>query len=216
MDAASEAGVKRFLPSEYGHNTGSEKVRAIIPIFGGKRAVVERIEGKGNLEYTAVITGLFLDLGFKTGFNGIDYKNGKATQWDDGSVPFSSSGFELIAKTIVKLLTDQAAYEDSKNKYIYTASYVTTQAELIAATEKATGKKFEVTKVDGQQAFQEGKDKLAKKDFSGIRNLIAGIGFTKVNGEALADFRPNGLFNEKYGITEGPLDEYIKKLTDIQ
>ena len=41
IDAAGDAGVKWFFPSEFGHNTGSGKVRAFIPALAGKRKVVE-------------------------------------------------------------------------------------------------------------------------------------------------------------------------------
>jgi hypothetical protein len=54
VDAAAEAGIKRFIPSEFGHNTDSEKVRGVIPIFESKRSVVEYIKKYPNLEYTSV------------------------------------------------------------------------------------------------------------------------------------------------------------------
>jgi hypothetical protein len=211
IDAAAEAGVKRFIPSEFGHNTGSDKIVGLVPLFGGKRKFVERIKSYPSLTWTATITGLFFDWGFKRGTI-VDAKNVTATVWDDGDVPFSTTNLRTIGQTLVKLLTDSAAYEDSKNKYIYLASHTTTQNEVIAATEKATGKKFDITKIDGAQRVAEGKEKLAKGDLLGIRYLIAGVAFSRINGDALADYREFGIFNDKHGIKDVSVEEDVHNL----
>jgi len=211
IDAAAEAGVRRFVPSEFGHNTGSDKIVSLVPIFGGKRRFVDRIKSHPSLTWTAVITGLFFDWGVKRGTI-VDVKNGTANVWDGGDVPFGTTNLRLIGQTLVKILTDSAAYEDSENKYIYLSSHTTTQNELVAAAEKATGKKFEIIKIDGAQRVAEGKEKLAKGDFLGIMYLISGIAFSRIDGDALADYREFGIFNEKYGIKDIPLEEDILSL----
>jgi len=211
IDAAAEAGVKRFVPSEFGHNTGNDEILGLIPIFGGKRKFVERIKSHPSLTWTVVIPGLFFDWGFKHG-TFADIKNGTATVWDNGDVPFSTTNLRIIGQTLIKLLTDSAAYEDSKNKYIYLASHTTTQNEVIAATEKATGKKLEITKIDGAQRVAEGKELLAKGEFLGARYLIAGLAFSKINGNALADYRPLGIFNEKHGVKDISIEDDVRNL----
>jgi hypothetical protein len=180
-------------------------------MFGGKRKFVERIKSHPNLTWTAVITGLFFDWGFKRGTI-VDIKNKTATVWDGGDVPFSTTNLVTIGQTLVKLLTDSAAYEDSKNKYIYLASHTTTQNKVIAAAEKATGEKFEVTKVDGAERIAEGKEKLAKGDLSGVRYLIASVAYASNAGDALADYREFGIFNDKHGVKDVSLEEDVKNL----
>jgi hypothetical protein len=213
IDAAAAAGVRRFIPSEFGHNTGSDAVVGLVPIFGGKRSFVDRIKSHGpGLAFTAVITGLFFDWGVERGTL-FDARKGTATVWDDGDVPFSTTNLPLIGRTLVKILTDPAAYADSENKYVYLASHTTTQNQVIAAAEKATGKKFEITKVNGAQRVAEGREKLAKGDMLGIRDLISGIAFAKFDGAALADYREYGIFNDKHGISDVPLEEDIVKIT---
>jgi hypothetical protein len=46
--------------------------------------------------------------------------------------------------------------------------------------------------------------------------LISGIAFSRINGEALADYREFGIFNEKYGIKDILLEEDIKNLVSSQ
>ena len=61
VDAAVKSGVKRFIPSEFGSRTHDARVRAIVPVFQGKRAVVEYLESKSGITWTGVVTGPFFD-----------------------------------------------------------------------------------------------------------------------------------------------------------
>lgn len=61
IDAAIEAGVKRFLPSEFGSNTSGNDRVAKLPVYGGKILTQEYL--KKNVEkisYTLVHNGIFL------------------------------------------------------------------------------------------------------------------------------------------------------------
>ena len=64
IDAAIKAGVKRFVPSEFGGNTQNKKATALVPgLFGGKVEVVDYLkqkEGTG-LTWSAIVTGPFFD-----------------------------------------------------------------------------------------------------------------------------------------------------------
>ena len=63
IDAAVKAGVKLFLPSQFGNNTQNQKACELLPILAGKAAVLEHLrkqEAKG-LSWTAVTTGLAFD-----------------------------------------------------------------------------------------------------------------------------------------------------------
>lgn len=211
IDAAAETGVQRFLPSEFGHNTGNDAIIELVPALAGKRKSVDRIKSHPKLTFTSIITGLFFDWSLKRA-SFIDLRNGTATVYDDGDVPFSTTNLHIIGETLVKLLTDPAAYEDSKNRYIYLASHTTTQNEIVDAAEKATGKTFEIKKVSGAEKLAEGKRKLANGDPSSTGNLLWAIAYSKINGEALADFRELGIFNDKYGVKDVPLEEDVKKL----
>jgi uncharacterized protein YbjT (DUF2867 family) len=63
VDAATAAGVKWFIPSEYGHDTTDPKVVARIPLLKSKVAVIDhlRTKEKDGLSWTAVEVGLFFD-----------------------------------------------------------------------------------------------------------------------------------------------------------
>jgi hypothetical protein len=61
IDAAIEAGVKRFIPSEFGADTLNEKSR-LLPVYHGKVATFDHLVEKsreGKIEWTAIIGGHF-------------------------------------------------------------------------------------------------------------------------------------------------------------
>ena len=64
-DAAVQAGVKRFVPSEFGSDTRNEKAMAILPqYFKGKVDTVDYLKAKERegLTWTAFVTGPFFEL----------------------------------------------------------------------------------------------------------------------------------------------------------
>lgn len=213
IEAAVRAGVKRFLPSEFGLNTASAQLLAVVPPFRVRAELIDNLKAKqaagSPIEWTAVVTGLFLDWGLRTGFLDVNVEQRTAQLWDDGDVPFTVSNLTIVARTVVKLLTDAAAYEASRNAYIYTGSVTTTQKELLAATEKATNAKFEVTSIESQKLIAESTTKLAGGDYTAVIPLVKAVAFARYQGEALTDLRKYGLFNEKFGIKDDLTEENV-------
>jgi len=64
IDAAITAGVKRFVPSEFGSDTRNEKAMGILPqYFKGKRGTVEYLkEREGEIAWSAFVSGVNFDL----------------------------------------------------------------------------------------------------------------------------------------------------------
>ena len=62
-DAAAEAGVKRFIPSEFGSDTSHPKLIALIPMFAGKAQMTEYLKTKesSGMSWSAVVNGAFFD-----------------------------------------------------------------------------------------------------------------------------------------------------------
>jgi len=62
IDAAIEAGVKWFLPSEFGSDNANPEVVRNIPIFSGKAQIVDYLKRKEDqISWTAVACGFFFD-----------------------------------------------------------------------------------------------------------------------------------------------------------
>jgi hypothetical protein len=132
--------------------------------------------------------------------------------WDEGDVPFAVTNLPDIGKALAAILTEPEAYEASRNQFVYLASHIVTQRQLVAAAEAATGKTWPVERLDGQRLIKESKEKLAKGDASGVMLLIQGLAFAKINGRALSDYRPLGIWNQRLGLPQVSLEDDVEQL----
>ncbi|KAL8992166.1 MAG: hypothetical protein Q9169_007318 [Polycauliona sp. 2 TL-2023] len=208
-DAAAEAGVKRFIPSEFGGDTSNPKVVELIPMFGNKTAITEHLKTKesAGLSWTAVINGAFFDWGLHTGFLGFDLKTQTATIYDDGNAPFNSTNLSDVGQSIVAILSKP---EETANKFVFIQNVRATQNEVLAALEKSTGKQWTVNKRSAAEARQTGLQKLGSGDMSGVPELIIGGVYS---GEPSADYATTrGLTNDLLGLKEVPLQQLVDQV----
>ncbi|TVY83400.1 Isoflavone reductase-like protein [Lachnellula suecica] len=209
IDAAVQAGVKRYLPSEYGCNTQNEKATALIPAFGFKVKVIEHLkqqEAKG-LSWTAIESGPAFDMCIQAGIAGFNINTSQAVIMDGGNRAYSASNMSQIGNAVVAVL---AKPEETANQFLYIDSFTTTQNEILAELEKATGKKWEVTHSTSDAAAKEGTELFGKGDFAGLFLLLSAIMLGEGYG---SDFTQDAaLANQKLGLPEQSLAETVKAL----
>ncbi|KAL9608216.1 MAG: hypothetical protein Q9167_006938 [Letrouitia subvulpina] len=209
IDAAAQAGIKRYLPGEFGSDTENPDVVAMVPLFGAKVQILNYLKSKVStgMTWTGVATGAFFDWGLNVGFLGFDLKNQSAKIYDDGNARFSTSVLSTIGKAVDGVLSHPA---ETANKMIFVQSFTTTQNEVLAALEKATGKKWAVTNLSAEKTRLEGLEKLGKGDFSGIADTIIGAVFS---GNKSSDFESQKkLSNDLLGLKKESLDEAINQV----
>ncbi|KAF5013231.1 hypothetical protein FDECE_745 [Fusarium decemcellulare] len=207
IDAAIKAGVKRFFPSEFGSRTYDDKVRAAVPVFEGKREIIDYLEAnEGKISWTAVINGAFFDLGLEVGFLGFDVQNYKASLFDDGTVVFGATNMHTIGHALFSLLSSPSNYASSENKYIHIVSHITCQKEILDVLEKVTGRAWEKTSVNGKQLLQTSLDKFHKDDPTAFPGLIQAMTWGKLGHKGLGDFTNETLFNEELGLPREDLE----------
>lgn len=62
IDAAVEAGVKRFIPAEFGIDTSKEKAVEIMTFLRMKPQIIQYLRSiQDKISWTAIITGFFFD-----------------------------------------------------------------------------------------------------------------------------------------------------------
>lgn len=97
------------------------------------------------------------------------------------------------------------------NRNVYVNSYRTTQNEILAALEKATGEKWKTTPASAEELRKEGQEKVSRGDFGGVKALIIGTMYCGV--EALDYAKRRGLDNEVLGLPqEEPLEVFVEKV----
>jgi uncharacterized protein YbjT (DUF2867 family) len=210
IDAAIGAGVKRFIPSEYGSNTCDERVLAQVPIFAPKVNTVKYLQSKEDqISWTTVITGAFFDWGLQVGFLGFDIASKTATLIDDGKPTWSTTTLAQIARAVVKILEKP---DLTKNQYVYISSFQTSQRAILDAVEKITGQKWTVKSEDtGKGLLESGNAKLQKGDFSGAYDLIKG---SALGAGDLGNLESAGLWNDKLGLPKEDFEATIKAVLE--
>ncbi|KAI9827897.1 MAG: hypothetical protein M1826_006203 [Phylliscum demangeonii] len=176
IDAAVKAGVKRFLPSEFGSDTANKNGQEICPLFKGKVEIVEYLQAKAkehpDFSWTAIMCGAFYDWCLRTGFAGLDLKKHTATIWDGGDKRWSASTMSTIGLSVVGVLTH---LPETKNRYVRIQSFSGSQNEVLAVLEKASGKTWSRTDVDALKEAADGREKIAKGDWSGLLHTILAV-----------------------------------------
>ncbi|KAK7549467.1 hypothetical protein IWX49DRAFT_500715 [Phyllosticta citricarpa] len=210
IDAAITAGVKRFVPSEFGCNTSDPNVTATVPILAPKCHTAEYLRTKqDSISWTSLITGLFFDWGLHVGFLGFDIGAATMRRWDGGETRWSTTNLKTVGRALVNLLTKPEAYDATANRYVFVESHRVTQNELKAALEKATGKTFSVVEeVDGEQRIKTVNEALAKGDFSTVMDLILAVMIGKKTAYGLWESNSNQLL----GVQDKNLDEDVKDI----
>lgn len=211
IDAAIAAGVKRFIPSEFGSDTSNPKSSELVPVFRPKVEAVEYLKSKesNTFSWTSVCTGAFFDWGLKTGFLGFNLQERSAKIWDDGNTPFSTTNLALIGEAVVSILTPEHVQE-TKNTTVYVASHTTTQNKILAGFEKITGDKWKVEHVDSAALLEESTNKLKAGNFGldVIYSLIQTIAFGKGLGN-LGEHSTK-VWNQKLGLREEDFENDLK------
>lgn len=211
FDAAVAAGVKRFLPSEFGSDIANANVAA-LPCFGPKLNTRKHIEAKiaagADITYTYVVNGAFLDWGLKVGFL-FAWKDGKPTIYNSGNNEFSTTTLESIGLATVGVLSH---YEETKNRSVYVESIRITMNKMLELAQKAMPEKtftpIQVDLADVKKASDEG---FAKGDFSGALGYV----YCSIFGGQTYDMPFSKIDNELLGVpckTEADVESIFRSL----
>ncbi|KAK1975801.1 NmrA-like family protein [Colletotrichum cereale] len=206
VDAAIAAGVKVFVPSEYGVDTADGTAPQYIPSLTDKIEVVKYLkERQGKISWTAIVTGAILDWGLKVpGFGGLDAAARTVTIFDGGDIPFDATNLDQVGKAIAETLKRP---DLTRNQHVYVNSFTVTQNKVLAALEKATGDKFAVSQGSVEELWQGGAAQLEQGQPLGILAIIAGAFYGK--GGVAHFSATKGLWNERLALPQEDLNEFI-------
>jgi nucleoside-diphosphate-sugar epimerase len=220
IDAAVAAGVKRFIPSEYGANNLDPRARSLIPIYDIKGAMLEHLiakakESSGKLTWTSISCGSWLDWALdpsKSGnFLGIDVKGKRAAVYDSGNARFAITTSVNTGLAVVRALK----YADlTANKQVFLADFVSTTNEIIASLEGQTGEKFMIKRVDTAPEIKVMREKYDAGDFNAAFLILA----MSFGGDLDVGYdyeKEQEVWNEKLGLPKVGLDEVVQGAIDL-
>ncbi|KAF3798749.1 hypothetical protein GCG54_00008204 [Colletotrichum gloeosporioides] len=129
IDAAATAGVKRFIPSEFGSNLQDPQIRK-FPNYKHKVQVEEYLEQEARshgITYTYIYNNVFIDLSIETGVV-LDLKERKARLYNGGERSVSMITMPTAARAVVAVLEHS---EETKNQPVYIHEAIMSQKEIL-------------------------------------------------------------------------------------
>jgi hypothetical protein len=127
--------------------------------------------------------------------------------FDGGNRAFSATNLSQVGNAVVAVLSKP---EETANQFIYIDSFTTTQNEILAKLEKATGEKWKITESTTEEAKAEGQALFARGDYSGLLLLLKAIFLGEGYG---SDFTKDAVLgNEKLGL---PNQDLVSTVTAL-
>jgi hypothetical protein len=210
VEAAYQAKVKRFIPSEFGCDTVAPRVAA-LPVYADKVAVrkrlVELAASNSDFTWTSIHNNAFMDSGLHNGFIASVPKH-SINLYDEGTVPFSTTRLSTVAQAVVGILSH---LEETKNRPVYIHDLVTTQHEVMDLAKDIDGQPWSIAPVDTAVLYDDSNKELQKEkpDFgTAMLSFVRVAAFGNGWGCDFSDKLDNELLGLK-GMTEVELKEYI-------
>ena len=163
IDAAVAAGVRRFMPHEFGHDTLNQEISKRIVKSAGRAKVIEYLRAVTtetlDFEWVGVATGYTLDTGLISGNMGFDLEWHSATVHGCGTEIFAASSLQRAGQVVSRIILH---WEDVRNQYIYAAGILTSANEVLRSAEEATQHKFTIGNYDVEDCIREGKTRIER------------------------------------------------------
>jgi nucleoside-diphosphate-sugar epimerase len=218
IDAALAAGVKRFIPSEFGANNLDARARKLVPVYDRKGAMLEYLidacastSNMYGMTWTSICCGSWLDWALDPkasgNFLGIDVARRTARVWDSGQSRFAVTTSHNTGLAVAKalLLPDETA-----NKQIYLCDFTTSTLAVVQEFEHQTGLKWELDWNDSAPEVKRLREEFDTGDFDAIWGVLS-LSFVAdidVGFDFEADAKKE-LWNSKLGLPEVDLESVV-------
>ncbi|KAK6382740.1 hypothetical protein LTS17_003409 [Exophiala oligosperma] len=211
VEAAIQAGVTRFMPSEYTFDVTHATARELGEgsLIGERVSWADRlseIAAEGSITYTALVTGSFLDWGLKGGMCGFDLAHQEAVLYDKGKHAATGCTVEFVANAIVAslLLPD----DETRNRRIYVAEVEYSGLEVLEICQQVTGNEWKVSDVSVQSVLEKGRQLQAQGNLRGAYlNYAVALNF---NGCGAVDLKTGLDFGRTLGLQRQSLESIIR------
>ncbi|KAF3811062.1 hypothetical protein GCG54_00010398 [Colletotrichum gloeosporioides] len=226
VDAAVAAGVKRFIPSEYGLNTRNLKGEILGDWLIAKTEAVdyliEKAKAHEGFTWTGIGTSLFFDWvsyplllalsdlltvdgqSITRGIYGIDLANKSIDIFDSGNQKVSTTSLVFLAEGIAAVLKHP---DETANQYINIIEFDVTQNQLLKLFEEETGAKWTVKHKTADEVNEEGKRKLAAGGRFPFEEFLIKYHFADVPGHSIPE---EGKANKVLELPQSDLRDFVK------
>lgn len=207
-DAAAAAGVKRFIPADYGSvDARSPYARELVKLFDNKVKVRERLEelsagSNGSFTWTSLVCGHFFDWGLTNGFLHFYPEEKRADILGDGTRRSSNSTLAQVSRGVVSILRKP---EETTNRVLMLQSFCVSQLDILRSLERVTGEKWKADYEEIETFVDRHRQKAEAGDKQAVEDLVFALGVIEGNWEEKEDFAMDLL-----GLENEDLDEVVR------
>ncbi|KZL79483.1 oxidoreductase - protein [Colletotrichum incanum] len=208
VDASVEAGVRRFIPSNFGCDQQNSLARQ-LPVFAEKVKTEDYLAEKAKtspLSYTFIYNNLFLDWGITNG-SLVNLKEKNVTQYNGGKLPVSVTRLETVGKAVAGVLHNPEA---TANRSVRIEDGKVSYAQLAQWAQEAVPGSWTTPEVDTNELKAKADEALGKGVFDDWVwfNYILQGGINEAYGPSFKDV-DNKLLGLK-GLSAQELEDYVK------
>lgn len=176
IDAAIAAGVKRFLPSEFGSDVSIPSIRA-MPMYKDKIEIDaylrERCAQRDvEMTWTAIYCSCFLDWGIDHDFY-LNLKEKTCTLYDGGDFPTATSPTDWVAEAVVAVLRHA---DETTNREVRVSGIDVSQRELLEIAQRVAGgaEGWTVKEASAQETYERSME-IFEKDRADVWGWVMGM-----------------------------------------
>jgi nucleoside-diphosphate-sugar epimerase len=206
LHAARDAGVRRFIASDYSLDLFKVKPGNIITSEMRRQFALIEEQERGDVEVVHVLNGGFLDRGVLFGFiRLIDVEKQTAYVWGDGQQPMDWTTYEDTAR-----YTAEAAVDDRPvPRKLNVAGSVVDFAQLVQEYEAGSGKKLKIERLGSLDDLSARISELQKAN---PQNLLAYLPLMYLRSVLTGEGKLEPLMNDRYpSIRPATIREYVAK-----
>ncbi|RSL69902.1 hypothetical protein CEP53_002027 [Fusarium sp. AF-6] len=209
MQAAVDAGMYRAIPSYFGSPMDNPKI-SCMPLMAAKLPIINDVmtkAAKGEITYTGINTGMFLDMALDRDVFVCFSGKKKTRLYDGGDVPISATAYGDIGKAIASVLMKPG---QTVNKVCNVHSVVMSQNQVLEfARQAAPEAEFHVEFVDTKELEDAAWERYhaGQRDPLSIHDFALRAAFGLGNGH----FERND--NELLGIEQWSDERLRRKLS---
>ncbi|KAF2139476.1 uncharacterized protein K452DRAFT_352678 [Aplosporella prunicola CBS 121167] len=173
IEASIAAGVKRFIPSDFGGDIGNPKA-ATLPVYQPNIAVHRALEAQTQAHpeftYTTIRNGVLLDWSMAHNFI-LAFDSETPPLFDGGDRPFSASNLASVGQAVVGVLRHA---DETRNRAVYVHDLVLTQNKVLSiARQLAPERKWNPIVVSTTDLETQSRENYAK----GVITMHSSMGF---------------------------------------
>ncbi|KAI6352222.1 hypothetical protein MCOR25_009494 [Pyricularia grisea] len=216
--AAAAAGVRRYIPADFGSvDSRAPRARELVPLFGKKaavRALLDSLaESTPTFSWTSIVCGHFFDWGLRENFLHVDLKARTHEILDQGEQRSSLSTLAQVGRAVVAILNKT---DETRNRTVFIQSFCVSQNDVQAALEKATGTtagdgegQWKKTYIPAEQFIAEKVVLRDAGDKQAIEDLVFALGVIDGDWEKKDEFAMDLL-----GLQPEDLEKVVKDVVD--